>query len=283
MVCAKSTIFGVFLFMHELLGYEEVTPTPPSDLSDISVLSVSSLYLLELHKLITQNSVMNAKLGERVQFLESTINELKINQDTQMKICEEKYTNLKMSMILQNNTIKNISEQIHELETSEKTQIKVSAEKYANLETSIVLQNNTINHLEEQMSKSPINFDSYYSGEAFTTKRIIKFDKVTLNTGNGYDPFTGLFTAPISGYYSFHSKSNTCGSASSYVVFKLRKKNATSSSEISLINGRDSHTISDFTIIRLETGDQLFVELRQGNICKANGGIRTKFGGFLIQ
>ncbi|XP_062615677.1 complement C1q-like protein 2 [Saccostrea cucullata] len=32
---------------------------------------------------------------------------------------------------------------------------------------------------------------------------IMKFDEVLLNKGNGYDPKTGLFTAPEDGIYSF--------------------------------------------------------------------------------
>uniref|UniRef100_A0A8W8M0G8 C1q domain-containing protein n=1 Tax=Magallana gigas TaxID=29159 RepID=A0A8W8M0G8_MAGGI len=32
---------------------------------------------------------------------------------------------------------------------------------------------------------------------------IIKFEKVHLNKGNGYDPATGVFTAPENGVYSF--------------------------------------------------------------------------------
>jgi hypothetical protein len=32
----------------------------------------------------------------------------------------------------------------------------------------------------------------------------LKFDRVVTNAGNGYDPTTGLFTAPVAGYYAFY-------------------------------------------------------------------------------
>nr|XP_022300321.1 complement C1q tumor necrosis factor-related protein 3-like isoform X2 [Crassostrea virginica] len=35
------------------------------------------------------------------------------------------------------------------------------------------------------------------------TSTIIKFDRVDLNDGNGYDPNTGKFTAPVDGVYYF--------------------------------------------------------------------------------
>ena len=49
----------------------------------------------------------------------------------------------------------------------------------------------------------PVYFDVYKSGSNFTG--LVTWNNIRFNKGDGYNPTTGLFTAPISGHYWFHS------------------------------------------------------------------------------
>ncbi|XP_052791915.1 complement C1q tumor necrosis factor-related protein 4-like [Mya arenaria] len=57
-----------------------------------------------------------------------------------------------------------------------------------------------------------IAFSAYLTHtQSHQTNTAVRFDKVLLNDGNGYNAFTGAFTAPLSGVYmfSFHFDSHT--------------------------------------------------------------------------
>lgn len=51
-----------------------------------------------------------------------------------------------------------------------------------------------------------IAFSAYRStSQSLSIGTVVKFDKVWTNIGNGYNPNTGIFTAPRSGLYHFTS------------------------------------------------------------------------------
>jgi hypothetical protein len=51
------------------------------------------------------------------------------------------------------------------------------------------------------LSKNPVMFKVRLDDVHVAATQIIKWNKITLNIGGGYDDTTGLFTAPISGFY----------------------------------------------------------------------------------
>jgi hypothetical protein len=53
------------------------------------------------------------------------------------------------------------------------------------------------------LSKNPVMFKVHLDNGHQSATQIIKWNRITINVGGGYDHTTGLFTAPISGFYHF--------------------------------------------------------------------------------
>lgn len=83
---------------------------------------------------------------------------------------------------------------------------------------------------------------------------IIKFENVEINQGNGYNPATGKFTAPVDGLYSFlwtyHIKSEVY--LYGYVNGKIRAKIGSSSTS-------NWQNTSGHFIGKLKKGDQFWI------------------------
>lgn len=61
-----------------------------------------------------------------------------------------------------------------------------------------------VNDVGHWWGNKKIAFSVYLSADkSLGSNQHIKFDKVLLNDGNGYEPSTGTFRAPVSGVYSF--------------------------------------------------------------------------------
>lgn len=87
-------------------------------------------------------------------------------------------------------------------------------------------------------------------------KTIIKFKDVALNEGNGYNPNTGKFTAPMDGVYSFswtyHTKSGSTNYLFGFVNGKLRAMSGTVATSWQNTSGH--------LVAKLKKGDQFWVE-----------------------
>merc|ERR1712183_520976 len=184
-----------------------------------------------------------------------------------------------LQKLITENNIRNVrlEERVKLLESTISELKNLQVNQFENLESSLLDQNRTIGNLDEKLTRQSISFDAYYSGKTLTTSHIIKFDHVSLNTGNSYDAFTGIFPAPFTGTYSFHSKARLGGSG--YAALMVRKKNELSGKEVSLANGSNCMVWSNNAVIRLDAGDQMYVKFKSGTLCEFNGGIRTQFSG----
>ncbi|XP_078340773.1 heavy metal-binding protein HIP-like isoform X2 [Crassostrea virginica] len=87
---------------------------------------------------------------------------------------------------------------------------------------------------------------------------IIKFEKVLINQGRGYDPTTGKFTAPVDGVYSFSwtycTEKGTTAYLSGFVDGKLMAK-ISNHSQVSAWQNTSGHLV-----IKLKKGSKFWVQ-----------------------
>ena len=107
----------------------------------------------------------------------------------------------------------------------------------------------------------------------------MKFNDVSLNIGNSYNPSTGKFTAPVDGIYQ--------------ISFSYLQKNAYQS-HVQLIKDGNTYTelhanhknydqLSKTVLIQLKKSQTVWVRLVKGSTYAVYGkGRYTTFGGYLI-
>jgi len=120
-------------------------------------------------------------------------------------------------------------------------------------------------------------FDAGTSGTALNI--IYVFNVVNLNVGGGYDPQTGIFTAPITGYYKFDYNAATDNSGilwynTSFIKNGLRVQPGNMSTALQSNMGNLSGQI----VIDLEAGDTFAVVVIRGYMDKPGG----SFTGFYL-
>ncbi|XP_068574390.1 complement C1q-like protein 2 [Cebidichthys violaceus] len=116
----------------------------------------------------------------------------------------------------------------------------------------------------------------------FTTNTPLKYQKVFSNTGNGYNPSTGIFTARVSGTYFFRfSMFNNLSPTPNSVVSLM--KNGERLVSVWDTSGTDSNDMgSNAAVIPLHVGDSVYVELLANRRVFDDGMNYNTFTGFLL-
>ncbi|CAC5422375.1 unnamed protein product [Mytilus coruscus] len=137
------------------------------------------------------------------------------------------------------------------------------------------------------MQSSKIGFYAYMSQNEDSPSKhhTIIFDVQKTNVGNGYNPFSGLFTAPQDGLYAF---STSITMLNHYASFDVVKNADVQGSVFVDAGGVSEHRSSSTTVVlALVQGDVVFVRtsatyVPHGNIHSSKDG-RSSFTGWLIQ
>nr|XP_046272177.1 complement C1q-like protein 2 [Scatophagus argus] len=116
----------------------------------------------------------------------------------------------------------------------------------------------------------------------FTTATPLQYKRVFSNTGNCYNPSTGIFTAVVKGMYFFRfSMFNNLSPVPSSVV--CLKKNDVLLTSVWDTSGTDGNDMgSNAAVIPLEVGDSVYVELQTNRIVYDDGMNYNTFSGFLL-
>ncbi|XP_038127142.1 complement C1q subcomponent subunit B-like [Cyprinodon tularosa] len=119
--------------------------------------------------------------------------------------------------------------------------------------------------------------DTWTSMNESTADRTLEFKKVVTNIGKGYDPQTGIFTAPVKGLY-YIQVSGVVGNNGQ--LNAGLKKNRELMFAIYQKSGLHTSASNGMTLA-LEQGDQLYVQLWKGQTIADQGRLST-FTGFLV-
>lgn len=107
----------------------------------------------------------------------------------------------------------------------------------------------------------------------------LKFDFVITNTGNGYNPSTGVFTSPISGTYVFYITAveyNKQHLAIDIVLNSVSKVRAYCFTSAAYLTG------TNMVVLKLQKGDSVWVRYANGKGYHSEGVPITTFSGYLI-
>ena len=109
---------------------------------------------------------------------------------------------------------------------------------------------------------------------------VVKFDDVKVNRGQGYDPSTGVFTAPRKGLYHFSCVIMAHGNQE--VQYQLNKNDARYLLGYSNKSGSATSTISD--VVEMKKGDRVFIKHRwTSNSQEISGLNHSTFSGYFMQ
>uniref|UniRef100_A0AAY5L9M4 C1q domain-containing protein n=1 Tax=Esox lucius TaxID=8010 RepID=A0AAY5L9M4_ESOLU len=116
----------------------------------------------------------------------------------------------------------------------------------------------------------------------FKTPTPLQYKKVFSNTGNSYNPATGVFAATVKGMYYFRfTMMNNLNSTPNSVV--CLTKNGQRLVSVWDTAGNDSHDSgSNAVVIPLEVGDQVYVELQANKQIYDDFMSYNTFSGFLL-
>lgn len=110
---------------------------------------------------------------------------------------------------------------------------------------------------------------------------IVIFIHTSLNKGNFYDVFSGLFTAPYLGLYSFTVQFCSAVANGEQAIFTIRKNGNDDIASTALYYHESIACTSATGITELETGDVVGVVATPGN--RLSHSTNNQFMGFLIQ
>ncbi|XP_014896328.1 complement C1q-like protein 2 [Poecilia latipinna] len=110
----------------------------------------------------------------------------------------------------------------------------------------------------------------------------LKYKKVFSNTGDSYNPSTGIFTAMVSGMYFFRfSMFNNLASPPNSVVSLM--KNSERLTSVWDTSGSDINDMgSNAVVIPLKVGDNVFVQLEPNRLVYNDSMNYNTFSGFLL-
>ena len=124
------------------------------------------------------------------------------------------------------------------------------------------------------------NADPAGTGIALVTHTTLKFDRTITNIGNGYDPLTGIFSAPVGGAYCFFLSAMSVYQHPA-IYLSINKHGAVLDEVFAEGSGDNYDQGSTSVTTHLGAGEQVWVRQESGDAVR--GGTWTVFTGYLLQ
>ncbi|XP_072541551.1 complement C1q tumor necrosis factor-related protein 3-like [Salminus brasiliensis] len=157
------------------------------------------------------------------------------------------------------------------------------------LKTTVAEQKVKLEELQKQIAgsdKPNVAFSASLFGEGgqtiggYNSEVTLKFQKVFVNSGNAYNPSTGIFTAPVKGVYYFGF--SAFANAKNSMGVHLRKNGQQIVSTYDYNSNHKDVNGANRAILLLEKGDQVYIGLWTGlKIFDSYNSVST-FSGFLL-
>ncbi|XP_061193342.1 heavy metal-binding protein HIP-like isoform X1 [Saccostrea echinata] len=164
-----------------------------------------------------------------------------------------------------------------ELQTIQARKANVSS--IATLETSLSYISTQVGNLSKSVAftaGTTVTTTSWKSGT-------LVFDKVINSVGGGYNPHTGIFTAPVKGHYVFFVSIVNDGVRSIYVDIVLNGSCKIQAMAVSFNTNDRYETGTNLVILHLQQGDAVWVKHHRGTgYYTYSDAPVTTFSGFLI-
>ncbi|XP_026064754.1 uncharacterized protein LOC113047603 [Carassius auratus] len=115
----------------------------------------------------------------------------------------------------------------------------------------------------------------------FTTEITLTYRNVFTNIGNAYNPFTGIFTAPLKGAYMFSFSIYNHGSTSASSTVSIVKNGE----RVVVAHGQQNQGVinsSKGVVLILEVGDVVYVRLWSGRKIYDDQNKHNTFSGYLL-
>ncbi|XP_030207588.1 complement C1q-like protein 4 isoform X2 [Gadus morhua] len=110
----------------------------------------------------------------------------------------------------------------------------------------------------------------------------VKYGVILSNMGNGYNPATGFFTAPVAGMYYFrYTMFNNLGPTPNSMMSLMRNGMAM----VTSLDGEgddNNDSASNAAVLQLEAGDNVYIELYGSRELFDNAMRFNTFSGFLL-
>jgi hypothetical protein len=138
----------------------------------------------------------------------------------------------------------------------------------------------TLNVDAALIAQNPVFFSVACSAHELSASQVIPWDMVIMNRGSGYDPNTGVFTAPIAGYYFFTYNAHRVYSTAGFTVAFRKNQNYRGQMDLSRNDSEFNNYqfVSSSIIIDLEVGDTMDVWISTGALHQ----FTNKFNGFYL-
>ncbi|XP_051553340.1 cerebellin-1-like [Myxocyprinus asiaticus] len=141
----------------------------------------------------------------------------------------------------------------------------------------------TMDELKKQLKASKVAFSASLlsSHGPQSSLHTLVYKHIFLNTGNAYDPNTGIFTAPMRGVYVFRVFSKAYGNRDKAVVAGLFKNDQHVFSTYARQEGGFISSSNGVSLL-LEKGDRVYVNLYSGHWIFDNEHHHSTFSGHLL-
>lgn len=127
--------------------------------------------------------------------------------------------------------------------------------------------------------RTTIAFSAYTThSQAITSNTNVKFEQVWTNIGNGYDPSTGIFTAPCQGVY--HITAVMMSVSGQRLQLTVKHNNEYTAG--SYLAGDGYKTGSFDVVLNLKKGDTVSIGSQSSYTVYSDSGKYTTFSGYFI-